>query len=864
MDFTEKEKPSNGNGGHSNRHTQNVSEAQAKSQWEYQQEFENAIRQAGIDLTEKIIADGKLHRFKPSGKGGASAWYVCHVYAGAFGDWKQGIKEKWGTQNSSLTPKQREQMQEQAEKARKSLQEESRRKNQEAAETALKDWHSFSEEGQSPYLTKKKVDALGVRFGDEFMAMPIKDVEGKLWSYQKIYPNGKKYLLEGGRKKGCFHTLGILEDQKPIYVTEGYATGASVYMATGIATVVAIDSGNLESVVCSLRKKYPKSEIVIAGDDDWFRESNVGKIKAQEAAKKHSCNVIFPAFKDREQYAKLEDKEKPTDFNDLHCLEELEEVKKQICNVEGENNVANVANTIEIFTEKDFENATLFATLDQTTLQTLQSKCFQKEDQFFNTKVIFVRDMNEEIQKILSSWYPFHTILKLPDDPASLETIPSFVKEALILSSKVRDKDQKKDRYKRRLLQRKSRAVSIAYLPDDRKIEDFINTLNKSNVRTFINQAHSDLEIPSCLTEMTDANDLFKYKTRETEFLIENVLPTIGVSILAGHPKSGKSWMALNFIKTILGNHSVFGEFPTKSVRVYYLSLEDNTSRLKTRMQMIFEEDKPCIKNLVLKTYSEQLNDQTLEDLKAELENNPDIKFLIIDPFQKVRPSPDKNSDAYQKDYKDMSVLKNVAEELEISILLVHHLKKDKNSNESDLSSLNGSMGLSGAADSILLLKRENQHVSLKITGKDVEDRTVALTIDPENWIFSLDESEKITIQGLQGDILRCLKNQNKPCRSKEIAEWIGKADDAGYSSVRNQLKSLKDKGLIESPKRGFYQLSNATFATSSNHHVASNIALKRPYDVRDSGANATFATSDSSPTAKPDISPSQMKETIL
>jgi len=300
-----------------------------KSQWEYTQEFEKAMRQAGVDLTDKIIADGKIHRFKPSGKGNPNCWYVFYGMAGAFGDWKQGIKEKWSTKNPSLTPKQREQMQEQAEKARKSLQEEISRKNQEAAKRALKDWHSFAEAGQSPYLTNKKVDAVAVRFGDGFIAIPIKDVEGKLWSYQKIYPNGKKYLLEGGRKKGCFHTLGMLEDQKPIYVTEGYATGASVYMATGIATVVAIDSGNLDPVIAALKEKYPKSGIIIAGDDDCWKDgvSNAGRKAAEAVSKKHRCKAAFPNFKNTET--------KPSDWNDLHVLEGIEAVQQQMGSIDS-------------------------------------------------------------------------------------------------------------------------------------------------------------------------------------------------------------------------------------------------------------------------------------------------------------------------------------------------------------------------------------------------------------------------------------------------------------------------------------------------------------------------------------------------
>lgn len=205
-----------------------------------------------------------------------------------------------------------------------------------------------------------------------------------------------------------------------------------------------------------------------------------------------------------------------------------------------------------------------------------------------------------------------------------------------------------------------------------------------------------------------------------------------------------------------------------------------------------------------------------------------------------------------------MSALKNLAEELEISILLVHHLKKDKTSNDSDLSSLNGSMGLSGAADSILLLKKDGFNAFLKVTGKDIEDRIFTLAINPDNWLFSIDDAELIAIQGLQGDILRCLRKQNKPCRSKEIAQWIGKSDDAGYSSVRNQLKALRDKKRIECPSRGLYQLSVATFATSNTSHIATNVASSNPDETRLTDRLATFATQN------PPLPPRDLEELVI
>jgi putative DNA primase/helicase len=860
----QKEKPARGNGGHSNIRHSETNRATAKSQWECQKEFLNTMHQAGVMCLDEIIADGKIHRFKPGGKGNKDGWYVFFGSAGSYGDWRKDIKRTWSTKNQFLTPQEKAEHQKQIRRAKEALEQETQRKHQETAESALREWNSFSETGQSEYLTRKQVDPMGVRFGEGFMAVPLKDTQGKLWSFQRISPDGTKRFLAGGRKKGCFHHLGTLKNGDVIYVSEGYATGASIYMAIHQPTVIASDATNLEPVITELRKAYPSSPIVIAGDNDLAKERNTGKEKAEETAREQECRVVLPIFKDYST--------DPTDFNDLHVSEGLDEVKRQINNGIARYQHCSVAVSSETLTEQDFEAAmspAMLAIYDVAALQS-ESEFYIKDDKPLHTKAIFVRNMNNETREVLRSFYPYHAVLKLPDDPVTLETIPSFVKEAIIVSSKVSDKEQKKDRFRKRLLQRRGVAVSIVYLPDDMEVEAFIKISNKSNLKSFINQAHSNLEIPSCLTEMTEASSLFKYKTREPEFLVTGLIPSIGIAILAGHPKSGKSWMILNFIKAILNGDVVFGEFPTKKLGVYYMSLEDNAARLKTRLQMIYGEDLPCIENLKLKTYSKQLNDEVLKELKSEIENNPNIKCIVIDPYQKVRTSPDKNLDAYQKDYKDISALKNLAEEYEISIILVHHLKKDKNSKSSDdydVSSLNGSMGLAGSADSILLLKKEDQNVSLKITGKDVEDRTLALTFDPESGLFSIDEEERIAVQGLQGDILRCLKTQNRPCRPKEISNCLGRTTAAEKSSLRTQLVTLRNKNLV-SYQNGLYSLKTATCATSYITNIAGDIATSNQHEIRGNGRNCNAAMlEDVNGVACikiPDVPPSEMKEVIL
>lgn len=288
----------------------------------YASDFAQAMRSAGLSFNEQIIGDGKFHRFSTGNKNDKNGWYISFGMAGAFGDWSRGITETWSLKNEQLGTVDKERLIDQINKSKQAAEEERLRKYEETAVIAAEKWQNLSETGQSPYLIHKQVKAFGIRFGKDVTVIPIRDVTGKLWSLQWINPDGTKRFLSGGRKKVCFHMLGILEDGKPIIITEGYATGASIHMATNQATVVAFDAGNLGPVIEELKKAYPNSPLIIAGDDDRWKDTNMGREKTEEAAQKDGCSIVFPQFKNTDT--------KPTDFNDLHVLEGLDVVKTQV------------------------------------------------------------------------------------------------------------------------------------------------------------------------------------------------------------------------------------------------------------------------------------------------------------------------------------------------------------------------------------------------------------------------------------------------------------------------------------------------------------------------------------------------------
>ena len=110
----------------------------------------------------------------------------------------------------------------------------------------------------------------------------------------------------------------------PILIAEGYATAASIHLATSLPTIAAFDAGNLEPVGLALREKYPHAPMLILADNDHSLERNVGLEKAERAANAVSGQVIVPDFTAEEKARGL------TDFNDLHEARSLEEMKRQV------------------------------------------------------------------------------------------------------------------------------------------------------------------------------------------------------------------------------------------------------------------------------------------------------------------------------------------------------------------------------------------------------------------------------------------------------------------------------------------------------------------------------------------------------
>lgn len=299
---------------------------------------------------DQPLTFGKLVRCKTEQDKGKekNGWYVLHEHMtekgvtlifGSFGDWRHGETQKVKTDGIRLSQEEREVMRARQADAKRRAAEIAANAARRAANRAGALFKRMPERGRSAYLDRKQVVGFGVRYAAKTGAIlvPMQNAQDAIVGLQVIFPvvqddtgRDKSYWPHGMAKEGAFHMIGGHPDPgEPVLVCEGFATGASLHMATSEAVAVAFDAGNLMAVAKHMRVRFPGRPIIICRDDDWKTTRpggepwNPGEEKGNNAAVVVGGQVVAPVFS-------VEREVKWTDFNDLHCAEGLEAVRRQV------------------------------------------------------------------------------------------------------------------------------------------------------------------------------------------------------------------------------------------------------------------------------------------------------------------------------------------------------------------------------------------------------------------------------------------------------------------------------------------------------------------------------------------------------
>ncbi|NWB48251.1 toprim domain-containing protein [Pseudomonas gingeri] len=276
--------------------------------------FRDALQSVYGQLDWLPVPDGAIHRFRvPDDKPGSlNGWYVLHldgIASGAFGSWKGGGASTWCSREP-VDAREAAQIRERVDQARRQREAEQHQRQQQAAEKANRWWRNARRAAPDhPYLVAKVVRPHGLRQRGDDLLIPLY-LDGRLVNLQRIAPDGAKRFLPGGRVKGTYSPLGIIEPGSQLCICEGWATAASLHQHGGYVVAAAMNSGNLTPAAMGLRARYPDQAIVIAGDDDRLTDGNPGRKAANTAAVAVGGQVAFPEWPEGAP-------DDLTDFNDL-------------------------------------------------------------------------------------------------------------------------------------------------------------------------------------------------------------------------------------------------------------------------------------------------------------------------------------------------------------------------------------------------------------------------------------------------------------------------------------------------------------------------------------------------------------------
>ncbi len=314
------------------------------------EEFAQRLQEAGLILDGSPIMDGEVHRVpveggKPGAKDGAYCGYGDGRPAGWLRNFKTGEHTiKWHATGHTLTGAEKESLRETAQQRMAERNEERQQAQVRGMKRAYAKWmEAVAAPADNPYLASKGVETFnGVKQDHNGnLLVPGYNLEtGRVQTVQHILPDGHKRMEKDCPQTGAAF-LVLPEDMLikkmavkeflqngdyagPVLVAEGYATAASLHMATGQPVAVAFNAHNLVAVAEQLRARHPKAEITICADDDHHLDNNVGLARAREAAEAVSGKIAMPSFSREERERKM------TDFNDLHTSRGLDAVKKQV------------------------------------------------------------------------------------------------------------------------------------------------------------------------------------------------------------------------------------------------------------------------------------------------------------------------------------------------------------------------------------------------------------------------------------------------------------------------------------------------------------------------------------------------------
>lgn len=276
-----------------------------------------------------------------------------------------------------------------------------------------------------------------------------------------------------------------------------------------------------------------------------------------------------------------------------------------------------------------------------------------------------------------------------------------------------------------------------------------------------------------------DAVDLLELDIPPLQWIVPDLLPE-GTTVLAGPPKLGKSCLVYQVAVEVALGGALLGR-AIEQGDVLYLALEDGKRRGQTRLRAALGDRSMPRGRLEVRWSAAKLGEGLEQELMDWLDQHPDARLVAIDTLQRVRARGDARRNAYEVDVEDLARLQDIFKDRAVGLLIVHHSKKD--AGDDFLASVSGTYGITGSADTTLVIQRKRLETfgKLVVTGRDVQEVEEPVQFNGMTWSSAPRSLAEASFE--QAEVYKVIEAEG-PIFPKAIADLIGSSREAAQRLV--------------------------------------------------------------------------------
>jgi hypothetical protein len=308
---------------------------------------------------------------------------------------------------------------------------------------------------------------------------------------------------------------------------------------------------------------------------------------------------------------------------------------------------------------------------------------------------------------------------------------------------------------------------------------------------------------------LTTFEELGAMQFEPTKFLVPDLIPAEGVTLICSKPKAGKSWLCLDLVLSVAMDRDCLGGRRPLQGNALLLALEDSKRRLRSRGEKLLAEHFGAWpRTVAVATQWPRVDQDGLDRIRqwaldVRAEGKAPV-LVVIDVLKMVRPSGQEKKTIYAQDYEALQGLRVLAQELSLAIVVTHHVRKTAADDAQD--TISGSLGLSASADCTIVLERQpDGNFVLDVRGRDVEHVQLAATFSKETCQWSVTgDAAAARLSETRRAILSVLTDADDGMTPAEIAT----AAEIKPNHARVTLFRMAKDGEIRKDRRGRYTLT--------------------------------------------------------